>query len=101
MCFLVVIAVFCLIRQLRSLSNNSGNRIAIVEVWSRTIICSRTTLHRCAHEQNYSWEVVRRSRGEFSASENEEKNASNDNLFYSPESVHVSPDRVDGKQNYS
>ena len=60
-CFLGVIAVFCSIRQLRSLCVNSGNLAAMVEfqTWTeqvtqlRTsrIIHSKTTLHHNVHEQ--------------------------------------------------
>ena len=69
---------FCSIIKLRSLSDNSGNRAAIVEDGSRTIIRSKTTMHRCAHEQNYPQAVIRTSRGGLSANEKEERNPSND-----------------------
>ena len=63
---------FCLIRQLRLLSDNSGNRAAIVEDGSITVICSKTTLHRCTQGQNFSKAVIQRSRGGLSANEKEE-----------------------------
>ena len=50
-----------------------NNHSVIVHDGSGTIIRSKTTLHRYAHEQNYSMAVIRRSRGGLSANKKEEK----------------------------